>query len=133
MNELENQLAELVKKGIEVAESTGNFVIDQAPQLLQEFYRWHIMSNAMGMIISGLLVYLSFKFFIFCGRKEEESSHDTKILKRYYKTAEIPFMLLSMITGVLIVIMTICFINDLFDLVKLIVAPKIYLIEYFIK
>lgn len=133
MNELETQLAELVKKGIEVAETTGNFVIDQAPQLLQEFYRWHIVSNIMGIVISFLVIYFSVKFFKMCGRKEKEGYHNTKILNRFYEVDEMPFLFLCLLCGGLNFTMFICFIIDLFDLVQLIVAPKLYLIEYFIK
>jgi hypothetical protein len=59
MNEVENQLAELIKKGIEVAEKTGEFAIEQAPLLLQEFYTWHIAKSvllALTFIIAKILV-----------------------------------------------------------------------------
>ena len=56
MNELEKQLSKLVEKGIEVAEQTGNFVIEQAPDLLQEFFRWHISKNIFLMIVFIVLV-----------------------------------------------------------------------------
>lgn len=132
-DELETQLSELVRKGIEVAETTGDFIIDQAPDLLQEFYRWHIVSNAMRIIISVLVIYLMFRFFKFCGKRESIKYYKTEIFGRYYEVDNEPFWFLSFLCGGVVVVFFISFIFDLFDLVKILVAPKLYLIEYFIK
>lgn len=133
MKQLDEQLAELVKRGIEVAESTGNFVIEQAPQLLQEFYRWHMVSNLMGIAIELVLMFVAFKFFKMCGSKEEDNYNGTKLLGRYYETDEFPFFVLCVICLGVLLSIGICFIKDLFDLFYLLTAPKLYLIEYFTK
>lgn len=133
MEKTDNKLAELITKAIEVAEKTGEFVIDQAPDLLREFYAWHIVSNAMGVVIFALLFYLGIRFFKICGKKEPAKYHKTKILGRYYETDEMPFFFICVTTLFLLVISGISFTVDFFDLVKILVAPKIYLLEHFIR
>ena len=72
MNELEKQLAKVIEKAIQVAEETGQFVIDQAPDLLQEFYKWHIAKSILmitifiGVIWVFYLISLkSYVYFLF--------------------------------------------------------------------
>ena len=36
MNETDKQLAEILKKGLETAEKTGNFIVEQAPDLIRQ-------------------------------------------------------------------------------------------------
>lgn len=79
---LDSELAKLVKKGIEVAESTGDFVIEQAPILLKEFYRWHIASEVLGIVFSSLYLFLIYKIFILLGRKEKSNRYDSLIMGR---------------------------------------------------
>lgn len=113
-------LSEVVKKALIVAEKTGEFVIEQAPSLLQEFYTWHIYSNIFyiltGLIIIIFGIWLSLKF------------------KKYLNTDYIidepgPFFTLffSVLIGGLFVLIA------GYDLIFLLSAPKLYLIEYFIK
>ena len=135
MNELETQLAELVKKGIEVAETTGNFVIDQAPLLLQEFYRWHIIKNVFIIIAMTLVLLIIWKGFKALGKKEKPSrgyNNYAKIFGKYYEK----------VSGALILIYGIIYgggtalaflLISVYNIVFIITAPKLYLIEYFIR
>ena len=56
MNELENTLNEILKKALEVAEKTGEFAIEQAPLLLQEFYMWHITESIILCLVGLIMV-----------------------------------------------------------------------------
>ncbi|MEI2422352.1 hypothetical protein V6O07_18880, partial [Arthrospira platensis SPKY2] len=57
-NKTENALNELVKRALEVAEKTGEFVIEQAPHLSREFYAWHTYSSIFWMVVSLVVVFL---------------------------------------------------------------------------
>ena len=133
MKELDSQLAELVKKGLKAAEATGNFVIEQAPQLLQEFYRWHIAESILGIVISILLVFIMYRIFKMVGREEEKKWHDIKLFNRYYETGGFPFFITTFISFVVLILAIVLFFTNLYTLVQILVSPKLYLIEYFLK
>lgn len=144
MNEVENQLAELIKKGIEVAEKTGEFAIEQAPLLLQEFYTWHIAKSVLlvlTFIIAKILVGRLGNLFSYADEnqlpKGKENHYYLKRDGKYYYSSysdgdseqygiSITAKILSygFFIGVAIHIYRIAFI---------VLAPKLYLIEYFIK
>lgn len=114
--ELEKQLAEMLKKSMELAEKTGQFVIDQAPDLLQEFYRWH-MAQDIFYIVSALL--LNSIWLLFTNKNIREYNKDID----YFLSGV--FCLPTFLSLILILI-------NILDLLKLILAPKLYLIEYFL-
>jgi len=117
MNELEKTLSEILKKSLALAEKTGDFVIDQAPQLLQEFYNWHIFSNIYQMCFFPIILIA----FIIMYKKTEWDCGDF-----FYE-------LITIILGVSSVVSLTVFLIALYDLIFILVAPKLYLIEYFIK
>jgi Na+/alanine symporter len=117
MNDLENQLSELLKKAMDVANKTGDFVIDQAPDVLQEFYKWNIASDIMGILLfifTCILFYVAFK----------------KATWEYWDTSsEIISIILACLTFVTFIMACVC----IYDLVFILSAPKLYLIQYFTK
>lgn len=145
MNELEKVLAELVKKSIEVAEKTGEFAIEQAPLLLKEFYNWHIAKSILMIVIFfGLIMVfrlISLKF----GTKDEnkipeESKHNyikkpngifyTRSYSYDDDCSGYAWYIAFNIIKYLPLIGVSYWIHNL---VFILVAPKLYLIEYFIK
>lgn len=112
MNELETQLSELLKKAIEVAEKTGEFAIEQAPLLLQEFYYWHTCKAILGVVFC-----LTIMFLIHFTIRYIVKLEDAKEIYIFEISQAIP------IAGLFVYI---------YRLVFIIVAPKLYLIEYFI-
>lgn len=131
MNELEKQLSKLVEKGIEVAEQTGNFVIEQAPDLLQEFYAWHTMKYSFGVLLSITIMLLGRYLPLLWSKKYNEDTplkwDETKFFNRVGEQLSmwLPF-------GILFSIGLIVFFINLYNLVFILTAPKLYLIEYFI-
>jgi len=113
MNELEKQLAEILEKALAVAEQTGEFVIEQAPLLLQEFYRWHIAKYSLGIFLSLVSFVLIYKFSKFMVKRTEDES---AILINGLST----FPLITITAFI-------------YKLLFILVAPKLYLIEYFLK
>lgn len=133
MEELEQQLINVLQKAIEVAEQTGEFAIEQAPLLLQEFYMWHITESILSILLGIFLIitpYILYRIF----RKPidtYDSYDDVKVGEKYC------MMMPLAITGMLVsTVSIVCGIVIIFDnisrLLKIIISPKLYLIEYFI-
>jgi|SaaInl47_10m_RNA_FD_contig_41_1724374_length_730_multi_4_in_0_out_0_1 hypothetical protein len=117
MKELEKQLSTILEKALNVAEKSGDFVIEQAPLLLQEFYKWHTASHIMGACLFVIPLIL----FIYFYRKADWDYLDS--------LNEI----LSVVFGVLSLCFIITSVINIYQLVFIITAPKLYLIEYFVK
>jgi len=128
---MEKELQQAIKKGIEIAEQTGTFVIEQAPELLQEFYRWHIVKYVMFILI---MVVISFTVIFLARLFGEEKSRytDLKLLGKWYDTENPKGILVIMSLVISFLFSIIVFLDAIFNLVKLTIAPKIYLIEYFL-
>jgi len=145
MNEVENQLAELIKKGIEVAEKTGEFAIEQAPLLLQEFYMWHI-AKALMFICVGIVVWLILRFISnLFGSKDPfkwvrnkgysfEKEEDSVLIQgKYYRKGSDNYIGAMIFKYAGLLIFTAIFFANLYKILFITIAPKLYLIEYFIK
>ena len=114
MNEnLEKQLALIIEKAISVAEKTGEFAMEQAPDLLREFILFHRIEKTIYVVLPIILTYAIFKL----------SCHIVK------KTDDEEFYMYNALS-VLLLIVTIA---NLSDFIKVWIAPKLFLIEYFIK
>lgn len=113
LSKTDEVLSKAVEKGIEFAEKTGNFVIEQAPDLLKEFYAWQLYSN---ISIVVLMLIISYSIYI--------------ISKKVVKSIDDEFMYILNLFQIIPVI----FLSfSVYKIIFISVAPKLYLIEYFIK
>ena len=117
-NKLEEQLSKVVEKSIGLAEKTGEFVIEQAPQLLQEFYNWHITESIIYLLLGLFILVLPILFTV----KNWKSLYDNN-----WSEACIIACIFTTFSGIWMSI------YKLIELIKILVAPKLYLIEYFIE
>lgn len=137
-------LAEIVKKAIVLAEKTGEFVITQAPLLLQEFYRWHIAKYILLALIWFVIFLLVQKLSLLFSYRHEDLIPQGK--KEYYvKQRDGRFHFSdprygdtdAYVSSVCIRVASFFFLIgvavSLYKLVFILVAPKLYLIEYFLK
>lgn len=133
MNELEKQLAELVRKGIEVAEKTGEFVIEQAPDLLQEFYKWHLIKNIFVIVALLLVMIILWKIFKYSGLNEDPKGYTdyVKLFGKFYP--DIGGVVIGVFGSVGFLVGLGFIITCVYNIVFILSAPKLYLIEYFIK
>ena len=125
-------LSEVVKKALIVAEKTGEFAIEQAPLLLKEFYSWHIAKNSLGILFGVLIIIIGYNLRKLWGKKvDKDYDKDwNEVVLNGYASEEISTWLsiiLSSIFGLMLLI------KCTYSLVFILVAPKLYLIEYFIK
>ena len=119
MQDLNELLRPLVEKAINGIDKGTEFVIEQAPDLLQEFYNWHIAESSI--IIVFLLIGVVQMFWLKKPIERMRNFDDDAL--------DIGRIVLQGIVGI------VCLVNlcvQLLQLVKILVAPKLYLIEYFI-
>lgn len=143
MNELETQLSKILEKALNVAEKTGDFAIEQAPLLLQEFYRWHITESILTIVICIIFFILFSRVQYLWTFKELPLNADERYYtlkgKRYYKkdyTYDIlhPGLFASILIKVVSYSLISCFLlPSIYKLFFILTSPKLYLIEYFIK
>lgn len=127
MKNTDEALGKAILKGIELAEKSGKFIIEQAPELIQQFYTWHICQNLFGLFIGALLFFISYKIIKSLGNDEKSWDNDFLILGKWVGIGQIiSSTVLSIIGSVFLIISS----NEL---IFIITAPKLYLIEYFIK
>ena len=118
MNKLEEQLSIILEKSLDIAEKSGEFIIEQAPLLLQEFYQWHTVSHIMGslLFLLTLIPFIIFYKKAYCGSDSDLFEEAMSVL----------FGILSFITIIISIV-------NIYQLAFITVAPKLYLIEYFVK
>ena len=122
MNETDKQLAEILRKGLETAEKTGNFIVEQAPDLIRELLIWKTVEYSVYVIIGiSLIVY----FY----RWKKKVTKEMKENEYYFMDSFANFLiaigqLSLLITGIILID------ENLQDLIQIVFAPKIYLIEY---
>ena len=106
-------LSKAVEKGIELAEKTGNFVVEQAPDLLKEFYAWELWSNVSVIVLMLLISYAIY----FISKKIVENADDEFLyIINLFQILPLIFICVSA-----------------YKVIFISVAPKLYLIQYFVK
>lgn len=127
MKETDLRIGKLIEKGIEVAEKSGQFVIDQAPDLLKEFYMWHIAQNVFGILLGIILLLASYKVIKMFGENESDWDTDLEIFGKHIGFGVILTSAFIALFGIIF------FFASLYQLIFILVAPKLFLIEYFVK
>jgi hypothetical protein len=119
MNEqLSNALVDVIKAGKDGVVNLALFAQQQAPDLVRQIVSWGLFSNIFECIIevtTVIVIWLLFKNWAANDFKENDN----------------PLALMFMILGsILFVIMFICFVNSGETVIKCLVSPKLYLIDY---
>ena len=128
--QLEQTLSKVIEKSLALAEKTGEFVVDQAPDLLQEFYTWHTMKAGFYVLLGFVFIMLGIFLPKLWGEKEEDRYSSIHYLNRYFNE---DIMTLNVINHMVFgIVGTIMFLVNLHSLIYILVAPKLYIIEYFI-
>ena len=115
--ELNETIVNILQKAIELAEQTGEFVLDQSPIILQEFFIWRTLRHSVIILICIIVIIISIKL-----KKRVLNFFNND----YWDSPTIIFDVITI--GVIIGAIT-----ELFDLLFIIVAPRLYLIEYISK
>ena len=126
MNETDKQLAEVLKKGLETAEKTGNFIVEQAPDLIRQLLIWKTVEYSVCVIIGiSLIVY----FYRWTKKVAKEIKENEDNFEDYFvgSIANV-FITFGQLTFLIIGMILIA--ENLQELIQIVFAPKIYLIEY---
>ena len=121
MKETDQQLAEILKKGLEAAEKTGNFVVEQAPDLIQQLIVWKTCEYIFLIIISIAFMFSLYKWYKSAMKRYDDFDGF------YIKTESFIYGVYAI---VVILIFGIALFHSFFNLIQILLAPKIWLIEY---
>lgn len=113
LSKTDEVLSKAVEKGIAFAEKTGNFVIEQAPELLQEFYAWQLWSNVALLLLTLII---SFTIYFITKKIAEQDDDDSVYIFNLFQIFPAIFFCVSA-----------------YNIIYISVAPKLYLIDYFVK
>ena len=126
---LDNVLANAMQKAIELAEQGGRFALDIAPDLITEFITWKLWGNGFMGGLGIILFIIGIILFRKSTTKEKVEKSDSKFLGRYFSfNGEF-----GVIIGFIISLIGIgLFFTGLYYVIYISVAPKIYMIDYFL-
>ena len=126
MNETDKQLAEILKKGLETAEKTGNFIGEQAPDLIRQLLIWKTVEYSVYVILGISLIIYFYRWTKKVSKemKENEDDFEDYFMDSFANILITIGQLSLLITGIILIA------ENLQDLIQIVFAPKIYLIEY---
>lgn len=131
-NQLKDALAEVVRKAISLAEKTGEFVMEQAPELIQEFLTWKLYENIfIAAICIAVIIMARYLPTLWLSKDKPNIGYLTVRFFNLYGEEGALVSLMVFISAT--VLATPFLIVSILDIIKIVVAPKIYLIEYFLK
>jgi hypothetical protein len=128
MNE---ELLNILEKAYSLAIKTGEFVVQEGTILLQQFILWKTVEHALYVML-GLVFIIGIPLGIrslynegdyakFLGKQTDSDFDDFE----YFGGACL--VLVSVLVGLFI------FFEHLFSFLKILIAPNVYLLEYFLK
>ena len=126
MNETDKQLAEILKKGLETAEKTGNFIVEQAPDLIRQLLIWKTVEYSI-YVIMGISLIIYFHRWTKKVTKEMKEKKDNY---EDYFMSSFPNLLIAVGQISFLIIGILLIAENLHSLIQIVFAPKIYLIEY---
>ena len=136
MNELENTLNTILLKAIEVAEQTGEFIIDEGSVLLKQFYLWHTSMHIMGMVLAIIIFIVGIVIAYSATRKSNDlldhPNDGYKVLFTRWvesESASNAIFWAGLLTSCSFIVL---FCVQVYKLVFILIAPRLYLIDYFI-
>ena len=126
MDETDKQLAEILKKGLETAEKTGNFIVEQAPDLIRQLLIWKTVEYSVYVILGISLIIYFYRWTKKVSKemKENEDDFEDYFMDSFANILITIGQLSLLITGIILIA------ENLQDLIQIVFAPKIYLIEY---
>jgi len=84
-SETDKVLAESLRKAVKLAEKTGDFVIEQAPEVLQEFYNKELFTSIFMIIVSIMIIFICkyIPYLWLCKEKDDYYDDTEKYFNRY--------------------------------------------------
>lgn len=117
-DQLNNILAEVLKASKDGIVNIALFAQQQAPDLAKEIITWGFWSNLSCTLLSPVGLFISYKMYQWGEKIKKEDDYSS-----------IP-ILLNVVEIILIIIFVLVFCFSLEEMIKCIVAPKLYLMDY---
>ena len=130
MKNIDEMLQKVLEKSIQLAEQTGEFIITQGGELLEQFFLWHTAQHVLGILLALIIGFVGSGLTRFWSCDEDKG--DVKILGRWYEDDGEDIFAWIFICGSWVAA-TIVFCYHVYYLLFITLAPKLYLIEYFLK
>lgn len=126
---MEEQIKQLVEKSISLIDKTGQFIESELPIVVQEFLNYKSIELLAGSFLFLFNIILIFIVYRLLPSEKEKDSWNIAIFKKYFdETYGIAFIVISAIS--LLFTIPISIVNFL-NYLKITIAPRVYLIEYF--
>lgn len=119
---MSNELDELMVQIINQVKNTGDFVVEQMPDVVQQLLTYQYYSTVCFLIFGIVLLFISCFSFYKMSILNRQSLRDPDIIPYV-----IAFLMIGIISALIGIVNVCCNIDPL---LKLTFAPKIYLIEY---
>jgi hypothetical protein len=119
---MSNELDELMVQIINQVKNTGDFVIEQMPDVVQQILTYQYYSTLCFLIFGIVLLLISLFSFYKVRQLDKKSLGNPDVIPYI-----IAFLMIGIMSG-LVGIFNVC--DNIDPLIKLTFAPKIYLIEY---
>lgn len=117
-NILKDQVASLLQVLIQAATSTGEFIKDQIPLVIKELLLYNTVFYAVWLVVLPVFLFIALKCGLHCIRKFKDDPYSDAWGFGIAGCAVVAIILLT------------CTLGDIFDLIKIICAPRVWLIEY---
>lgn len=118
MNEqLQETVNTILTRALSIADETGEFLVEQVPDVVNQLLIWEATASAIGMVSWIIIVFL---YIWGCVRLWNSN---TDVQSGDVLGALVLF-------GMIMSILLLAFIGVSFDWLKILVAPKLYLLEY---
>lgn len=135
--QLNNALAELITTALSGVDKMVEFSKEQIPDVVMQLLWWHGMSSALGCILGLLFLAGGHKLIQICCKGSNENSESGEanwaMKPHYYKTGHFEptgLFCMGLIAGILLFFIGIIVTVINFEWLKILIAPKLYLLEY---
>lgn len=125
IKQVATELLEVLKQGLV---SGSKIIAEQFPILCQQILKWGIWVNILWLIISIVIMVITFHLTMFAIKKQGKYANSDNWGTRYDASLWLFISVPSIIVGI---IFFVYFWSCLFDIGKIILAPNLYLLDYF--
>jgi hypothetical protein len=115
--ELQEILAEILDKSVKVAQETGQWAMDKAPALIEQFLTWHFYEAVFFASLSLITTVICVSTIIVCKKQAAGNK---------YSETQMGSTVVSIIVGV---VAFIALLVNIYNIIFITVAPEIYLIQ----
>ena len=135
MNEqMQNALVEIIQKASSGIDASVSFLSSEIPDVISQLLLWSITASSVGMALSAIVIAISVSMIVWMmklygsGRDTGKPNwvHDGE---KYHPVRErvIP---VSIVLFISLLVSLVVFVTNLMEVLKIWLAPKIWLIEY---